>query len=249
MTLGNTTYLSSISPVKIKEKPSDKSVQVVSALYSDPVTSQLISEFRTVYKKEIESLDIKVGEDLKTNEEFNLLLKKLIIPLGQNTVEQLGFHPDLIENIALLTVFNAFIDLEDINIKLDYDIEFLANKDEIASKFWKYPYEIAAIIIPYNATRRQVKQFIDKNGKEMDEKINYNLSNRLRFSHIYKNSLIASEIIHLKDYENKSFSEISTILTDKYPDNEGISDESVIRVIYDRFKKNYWNLNPQINKK
>jgi len=243
MKLGDITILSSISPVQIKEKPSDKTIEMVAKLLANQEIQLISKKLREIYKQDVKGIDIKkmVGMDLRGDDVISNLLDTVLLAFPEQLVGEYGMHPDLMLNLTLLLYFNAFIDLEDIKINVDHPIEFLENKDEISSKFWKYPYEVCALMIPYNASRAEIKRFIDEHGEEIDEKIANNLLNRSVLSRPHKQAIRASEIVHKRDSEEKGFGKIATEMSDKYPDIPMLAEEANIRKIYYRHKK-YWKL-------
>src|SRR5262249_47577095 len=137
-----------------------------------------------------------------------------------------------IDQLMLLIIFNACVDLDYFTGSISRPIQFIVGKKNIASAMFEYPYEIGAILIPHISSQRQLIKWIEQNWQSMEEKMDSSLFKNPYLLKIYKNTVIATEIVDLRDNEKKTFPEICNVLTNEYPEDKRVTDEVWVKDAY-----------------
>lgn len=238
MRLEDITILSSISPVQLKTNPTPLTYEFIASFITNQELHHYIEQIRAIYNPN-NNADIKsfIGKNLFDNSEVAEVLNNTLLIFPEHLLSTYGIHKDFIINIALLMYFNAVIDIEDFQVFKNYDIELVATKKEITNKLWDLPYEACAIIIPYSSSARKLKKYIDNHTAEINNLMDKTLFKNTFLNKINENTEIATEIIILHDQDRKTFDDISKILTDKYPDNASLFEETYINKLYHRHKE------------
>lgn len=126
-------------------------------------------------------------------------------------------------SLFLLVVFRAFIDIPEDE---ESDIVYLADPGEIA-RFTKRLEEnmeqISAIALGSQCTKRELIDWINLNWYEIEPKMKRVLPILPKKGKVYKNVSLAQEAYEMRK-DGNTYNEISDILTDKYPDNQNVSD-------------------------
>jgi hypothetical protein len=236
MTIQDITFLKSASPVVLLDKkPSPETVELVSKIISRPDFNQFTAVIRQMYKFPEAGLDIKKYIGRKIGQTADIITDTTVwtIYMTVNEVKR-TLDPDdgPIDQLLLIVIFNAFIDLDYFTGSISRSIEFIVGKKEIASAMYDFPHEAGAIMLSYSTSKRQLHKWIDNNWESMEKKMDSKLLKNPWLIRVHRNTEIGIEIIDLKDNKHKSFSEISTILTDKYPEDLRVTDEVWIKDNY-----------------
>lgn len=242
MTSKDIIYLQSTDPITLLDKPSPESIEIVANFINNPVFNTFITNMRLNFRMPENGLDIKkqVGKPLTKSPQAGVdFIVWSIYLVVDNMRASLGLHESMVDQFVLLICFNAWIDFKYFKGFISYPIQFVLKKREIASKMFDYPNEIGAILIPYATTKHQFIKWIEENWKnEIESKLENtdNLTSNPFLIRLHRSIEISTEIIQLRDRENKSFSEISSILTDKYPNDDRVQSEEWVKETYYFFK-------------
>lgn len=235
MTIKDIIYLKSANPITILDKPSSETKEFVAKIITSPQFSEFTKTIRKLYGFPENGLDIKKYVGKKLGQDTDILTDTTVwsIYLVVNEMKR-SIDPEdgPIDQMMLLIIFNACIDLDYFTGSLTRSIDFIVGKKNIATAMFDYPYEIGAILLPYISSKRQLFAWIDKNWNDIESKMDSKLLKNPYLIRIHKNTELAVEIVDLKDNQHKSFSKISTILTDKYPEDKRLTDEVWIKDTY-----------------
>lgn len=237
------TVLKSISPITLLDIPNKQTVEVLAKITQDQQFQQFVVTMRKTYNQPPEGLNIKlfVGQDFKKlpylNNEFVQASFQII---ANNLKEKIGFDDSFIDQLILLIFFNACIDVEYFEGFISHPITFILGKKSIASTMFEYPHEVGAILIPFNISQNKLVSWIEKNWSTIQKQMDDTLTANPYILRMHKNTEIALEVIELRDQQKKKFSEITLILTEKYPEDERVCSEDWVKKIYHDYKE-LWN--------
>jgi hypothetical protein len=111
----------------------------------------------------------------------------------------------------------------------------VSGKEEISSIVNKYPTkELAAIFIPQSTSQRELITWIKENWSDIET--GNNTLGKFQTRGMPKNLEIGIEIGALLDQGN-TYSQISAILSEKYPKDERLADYNQVKIIYIRYKE------------
>lgn len=227
-------YLSSLDPIMIESNPSDLSVSFAKGLS--------------------ESLAFRKGQKALAKEKYGLGQKLLYANLGKSFYDlSLGEKArqyfqalpgcnlldktkplSLIDSLALLLAFNAFIDTRYLQNKSFPLFVYVSGKETIANLVAKYPIpQLSVILIPHNTSQTELTEWIQDNWQEI-EAGNKQLG-KFVTRKLPKNLEIGVEIGEWLD-QHKTYKEIATILFDKYPKDDRLADYNQVKTIHSRYK-------------
>jgi hypothetical protein len=235
MTIKDIIILSSITPLTVIDKPSEKTVELLAKIITDPEYLKFVGLLRQQYNFPKEGLSIKafIGKNLMDYPPFN---NEYIIStfkaISDNLCRNMGITSDFHIQMILLMLFNAFVNLESFGGSISKPIQFIVGKKNIAGATHDYSYEIGAIIIPYNTTKNKLIEWIRQNWSNIDKQIGDNLETNPYLLRVHRNTTLALEIIELKEEKKMTFPEIATYLFTKYPDDERVADETWVKDNY-----------------
>jgi hypothetical protein len=234
------TILKSVSPVEILDHPSPKTIEAIGKLINNPQYSQFRENVRKVNNVPENGFDINmlIGQNLyehpiMKNEQINYAMDLLISMLKK----QMDLSKEFAPQLYLLFFFNAFIDIEYFHGFISKPIQFILTKKKIAPALFDIDHEIGAILIPFSITRRQFDKWLDEHWDDMTDQKSKNIPVDPYVVKIHKNTVLGWEIIELKDKQEFSYSKISSILTDKYPDDDRVSDVAWVIKTYRDYKR------------
>lgn len=239
MEVNRITVLKSFSPIVLKDKPSDQTIEIVSKLSTNAQFLQIRDLMRRVYHVPKDGLSLHVQTDSKdlqlpteqAESIFYTLLWSASILRGK-----VDLADDFLPQMLLLFFYNAIIDFEDFKGFVSRPIRFLAGRSTVASAMCGLPYEAGVIIIPYAITKNKFKQWIKDNWDQVEKGLE-SLPDDPAGSRIHAKWLIALEIMDLRDRLGLSFSKVSDEMYNRYPDYEQLADEAYVRKIYFDYKK------------
>lgn len=245
MTLKDITVLKSINPITVLNHPSKKTIEYLAKLLQEPEYNNFLKIIHLHGNIPEEGFDIKkyIGKNFFKIPAFN---NKLILYSLQNTAHDLsknvGLSDDFNTQILLLLFFNAFIDVEFFDGYITTPVQFILGKKNITSQLFDYPQDVGAIIIPFSMSKTSLIKWIrdDRNWKNIQDQIDNNLTTNPYLLRLHKNTELALEIVDLKDNKKLTFSKISNLLSDKYPDDDRLKSENGIKKIYYDYKE-MWN--------
>lgn len=243
MKLADITILKSISPITILEPPSPKTKEALAMFLSDPRFILYVEKTRKMYNQPENGIDIKPFIDHNFND-LPYVNNEFVLPalniLADVMRREVGLADDFTQQLMLLIFFNAIIDVEYFDGFISQPIQFLLNRSVIASEMFKYPHEVGAILIPFNISQNKLVGWIEDNWENIKKQMDDNLTTNPYMLKTHRNTELALEIIDLKDKQKKTFKEVASILTDKYPDDPRVcADEWVKKIYYDY--KHLWN--------
>ena len=235
-------FLKSIAPITIEDLPSKESIEFAAQFIVG------LEDIRKQNQIPENGLDIKqfIGTDLfdPMIGDYNLLLSTLRI-FANNLKGTTGFDDSVVDQVLLLTYFNACIDLRCFTGFISQPMQFIVGRKNIASTIVDYPKEVGAILIPFIVNRTTLIQWIKNNWESMDKQINENFTANPFIIKTHKTTELLSEIYDLKDNKNMSFPQIASELTDKYPDNPHVVSEEWIKRLY-YYHKKIWKTLPKV---
>lgn len=236
MELQQIAFLKSIEPITIIDNPTNRSKEAVLKFIKDPFFSSRVYDLREQLNLPKGGADIKAlkGKDLLEPSVAPQFISIFLQIFPKQLVDRYGLAEDFMVNIALLVYFNAFIALEYFEGLVERDFEFVPTKALTAYKLHTFKYEAGSIIIPYHSSKQKLKDWIDKNWENIERDMDNHLFEGTGILEIHKNTVLGEEIDSLVKTE-KSFPEISTILTDKYPEDKRLTDPEQVRIIHKRY--------------
>jgi hypothetical protein len=227
-------YLKSLNPITIESNPSELTISFAKGL------SEKI-DFRRG-QKVLAKAKHGLGQALLY---ANLGKSFYDLPLGVKARQYFQALPgsnlldktkplSLIDSLALLLAFNAFVDtryLKNMSFPL---FKYVVGREEIARLVKQYPIpQLSAILIPHNTSQAEFITWVKENWQEI-ETGNKQLGKFVTKT-LSKNLEIGMEIGRWLD-QGKTYKEIATILFDKYPKDERLADYNQVKTIHSRYK-------------
>lgn len=227
-------YLKSLDPITIEPSPSEFTISFAKGLS--------------------ESLDFRRGQKVLAKEKYGLGQKLLYANMGKSFYDlplsdkaRQYFHTlpgcnlldktkplSLIDSLALLLSCNAFVDtryLKNMSIPL---FTYASGKEEIARLVKQYPTpHLSAILIPHNTSQTEFITWVKENWIEIE--VGNKQLGKFVTRHLPKNLEIGVEIGKWLD-QGKTYKEIAVILSDKYPNDERMTDFNQLKTIHGRYK-------------
>lgn len=236
MELPQISFLKSIKPITIIDNPSNRSKEAVLKFIKDPFFNSRVSTIRKQLSLPEGGADIKLieGKDLLEPTVAPQFISVFLQLFPKQLVDRYGLAEDFMVNIALLVYFNSFIALEYFEGLVERDFEFVPTKALTAYKLHTFKHEVGTILIPYHSSKQKFKDWIDKNWENMEQDMDNHLFEGTGILEIHKNTILGEEIDSLLK-EEKTFPDISTILTDKYPEDKRLTDPEQVRIIHKRY--------------
>lgn len=240
------TYLKSITPITVLDTPSKKTVEYMAKLLQDFEKMGSLEEMRKKLNIPEKGIDIKlfIGKNFS---DIPIINNELVLSAFQNHVntlsQPLGLSDNFLEQILLLFLFDAFIDVEYFDAFITQPIKFVVGKRNISDAMYDYSHEVSAIIVPFNVSQNKLNEWLRENGKDIDKQMEDNLPNDPYNLRLHDNTEIALEIVELKDKKKLSFIEITDLLSMKYPNDKRITGEEWIKKNYYQYKQ-IWNSLP-----
>jgi len=236
MELPQIVFLKSIKPITIIDNPSNRSIEAVLKFIKDPFFISRVTSIRKQLNLPESGADIKVleGKDLLEPTVAPEFISLFLQIFPKQLVDRYGIAEDFMVNITLLVYFNAFIALEYFEGLVERDFEFVPTKALTAYKLHTFKHEVGTILIPYHSSKKKFKDWVDKNWENMEKEMDNHLFEGTGILEVHKNAVLGEEIDSLLK-EEKTFPEISTTLTDKYPEDKRLTDPEQIRIIHKRY--------------
>lgn len=227
-------YLSSLDPITIESSPSELTISFAKGLS--------------------QSLAFRRGQKLLTKEKYRLGQVLLYanmgksfydLPLSDKARQYFQTLPgcnlldktktlSLIDSLALLLGFNAFVDTRYLKNTSFPLFTYASGKEEINGLVKQYPIpQLSAILIPHNTSQTEFITWVKENWVEI-ETGNKQLG-KFVTRQLPKNLEIGVEIGKWLD-QGKTYKEIATILFDKYPNDERLADYNQVKTIHARYK-------------
>lgn len=238
------TYLKSLNPIEISEKPSKETLELAAKLINNPEFKEFIKLLRTAYKFPENGLDLKpfVGknfDDLPIEKAETL---KLTLSLfASELITRMNLNPEFLNQIYLLVFFNSFIDLKYFEGLFSDKVDFAVTKTEAVCKIMGYKHEVATLIIPYNIKYEEFKKQTKKLWNKMQDEMDKNLSTDPYKIKLHENTELAMKITQLKEIDKLTFKQITEKLySESDGKNEKLSKEEYIKDVYFDYKR-LWN--------
>ena len=183
MIIKDITILKSLSPITILDKPSKKTIEFLAKIVQEPTFHEYVQAIRGMNNFPKDGIPINKfeGKNFKELPVFNNSLVRLAF---ENTMhdfcKDLGLSDDMNENMMLLFIFNAFIDIEYFEGFITKPIQFLLGRKNISSAMFDYDYEVGAIIIPFNLSQNTLVKWIENKAnwakiqQQMDDTLTKN---------------------------------------------------------------------------
>lgn len=191
MKLSDIIYLKSASPITLLDTPNPETKEFVAKIINSPAFSEFAVTIRKMYGFPESGLDIKkyVGKKLGQNTDILTDTTVWSIYLVVNEMKR-SIDPEdgPIDQMMLLIIFNACIDLDYFTGSLTRSFDFIVGKKNIATAMFDYQYEIGAILLPYISSKRQLIAWVDKNWDEMTNKMDSKLLKNPYLIRIHKNT-------------------------------------------------------------
>lgn len=232
-------YLKSTSPIIVLNNPSSETIELIGKLSQDS-SFQFVKEMRRKFRLSEDGLDITefIGKDLKElpymDNEFVDLTFQIV---SDNVRQEVGLSDEFIPQMKLLVFFNTIVDVKYFDGFVSHPIKFIFGKKNIASSMFDYPNEIGAITIPFNVSQNQLIKWIKDNWESIKTEMDENLTTNPYILKMHKNTQLALEVIELKENEKFKYAKICDELTNKYPEDERVSDEAWIKKLYHDYKQ------------
>lgn len=137
-------------------------------------------------------------------------------------------HSGLSGCFFLLIAFNAFI-----NFHRDPQFLFLVDQEDIVNEIQgskKSP--IGALIFFEQTSKRALINWINLNWEDMQDRV----EKLAKTPSVRSTNLSIAEEIHKLRGEGKKYAQISTLLSEKYPDDNRVYDESWVKETHRRYK-------------
>lgn len=228
-------FLKGIDPVEFVEIPSEQTVAFVQNYLSTPE----LLERKKLLRKSLnitQSLQefLVPGENLLDHPAFNdNVIGQYIFAMSQISLEKHNVGSEWQIQFVLLQLFDACIDFEYFQARIDSKFEFLVGKKNIASRMFDYPREVGAILVPYQSNKQQFKDWIDENWELMEKEMDQTLEEYTPFTKTYKNVELGREIDTLKKI-GKTYDQIAEYFTDKYPEDQRLMDTNIVKTMHHR---------------
>lgn len=231
--------LSSIRPLTIDTSPSKQMVQFGEMFLAHP----MIAGLRVSLSKAIPipeggyKIDEYLGKDFN---DIDILHKQffpiLTIFLPKTLLHQFNLTDEWLRFIAIAIFFNAIVDLnKNPGFLDDKPFVFVAGKKNIAAKLHDFEgQEILALLVPFHSSKQQYHQWIDNHWTEVERAMDHHLVKSVPFLDYLQNYSLGLEIESLRK-QDKTFKQISDILSSKYPDDDRLCDYGQIKIIHKRF--------------
>jgi hypothetical protein len=240
MTIKDIIILKSVAPIEILEKPSQKTIEALGKLVTDPQFTIIREAMRKAYNVPPNGYDIKqfIGQKYSNlplvNDDTAI---NMLLFMANSMRGEMDFADDFLPQLVLLFFFNAMIDSEYFKGFISRPIKFILGRANIAATMVNYPFEVGAILIPHTISQNTLTEWLKNNWSVIDKQLGDNLPGDPFGQKIHKNMEKAIEIIDLKDNKKYSYAKISTTLVDKYPDDELYADVAWIKKTYFDYKK------------
>lgn len=238
------TYLKSLNPIELVNKPSKDTLELVAKLINNPEFKGFITLLRTAYKFPENGLDLKpfVGrnfDDLPLEKAETLKLTLNIF--ASELIIRMNLNPEFLNQLYLLVFFNSFIDLKYFDGLFSDKVDYAVTKKEAVCKIMDSKHEVAIFILPYNIKYEEFKKQSKKVWNKMQDEMDKHLSSDPYKIKLHDNTELAMKIAVLKEKEKMSFNKIAEKL---YSESDGkdekISKEEYIKDVYYDYKK-LWN--------
>lgn len=200
---------------------------------------EILSVKETLFKlfPELKSFDITkyIGTNFL---DLPLLKNTQILATFQNTPGcnlHLGQANTLVDNNLLILYFNCCVNQRISSVEDPSIFAFFSGKQTIISRLGNYPSDhISAILIPLQTSKKQLIQWINDNWQSI--KTGNDRLPKFALDQLPKNLLLGKEIAEMKT-PSVTFSEISNILSEKYPKDIRLFDEAHVKTMYNRYMK------------
>ena len=228
--------LQSVAPIKLVKRPSVKTLEFLNNLIKTKGLEDFIILTREQFKLPKKGAEILplVGTNLYDLGDVIVNAYKLIV---DSFVRDTGLPQEYTLEIFLLVVFNSIVDLRYFKCEPSNPHEFIFGRRKIADKMWEYSHEVGAVIIPFDISKTKLKKWIDLNWESITADMNNNFTTNPIILGTHKNLLLEEEISHLKDVDNKSFTEIFKIFKEKYPKDRWKLSR-ITKIYYDARQRN-----------
>ncbi len=240
MTIKDIIFLKSVTPIAREKNPSPKTIEFATRFIHDFQASNFLVNTRKQFGLLETGVDIRpfIGKNLldpitSDGDSFYGAIQLIASSLRG----KMGLDDSVVDQMVLLIFFNACIDFRYFSGSITQPIRFVVGKGNIAKAAADNPQEIAAILVPFTTSQNGIVNWIKENWKNIDTQINDNLTSDPFLLKVHKNTVLASEIIDLKDNKNMTFSSIATHLTDTYPENLFVTSEEWVKKTYYDFKR------------
>lgn len=137
----------------------------------------------------------------------------------------------VVDQQLLLLYFGIYLDDPSLNKGKAEVFKFIYGKDKVLQFIKNYPIQtVGAIIVPFHTTKVELLRWIDDHWDEINKlsKLPECVSD-----HLPNNLKVGVEINQLLS-EKHTYAEIADRLSEKYPEDARLMDESQIKVIYHR---------------
>lgn len=240
MTTSDICILKSTEPLTFIENPSKETFEYLAKLSQNSEFSEFIKTTRSQFGITDKGLDIKpyVGQNLY---DLPYVSNQFVISALQIVVNdlkgKLGFSDDFIPQLILLVFFNAIVDVKHFEGFITKPIQFILGKKHIASEMFHYPYEVGAILIPFNISQNKLGKWIKDNWATIKKQMDENLTANPYILRMHKNTEIGMEIVEMRDEQKLSFPKITNLLSKKYLEDERTTSEEWVKKIYKDYKE------------
>lgn len=230
------TYLQSINPITIAKKVPKRTRDAFDSLLDNPEILR-VKETLSKSSPELKSFDITnhlginfLELPILKNEQLLLILKSTP---GCNL--HMGKVESIIDNIMLFQVFNCCLNQKIGKVEEPPIFVYLSGKQSILAELTTYPTnDLSVIVMPLKTSKKRLIDWINRNW-ELIQQSNRHLP-KFSLDQLPKNIAIGKEIADLRD-GGLTFSQITTKLSDQYPNDDRLLDESHVKTMYDRYKK------------
>lgn len=236
MELSQVVFLENVNPITILDNPSNRSKEAVLKFIKDDWFKKWVLLIRKQLNLPETGADIKelVGKNLYEPTVAPDYISLFLQIFPKQLTDRYGLADDFTTNITLIIYFNAFIALEHFQGLIERDFEFVPTKALTAYKLHTYKHETAAILIPYNSSKKKLKDWIDANWEDMEKQMDEHLFEGTGILKMHKNTILGEEIDNLYK-ENGTYPKVSTVLVDKYPNDLRLTDPEQVRIIHKRY--------------
>lgn len=230
------TYLKSVSPITESTKVSASTKEFVEKQLQDPKYRNLKKQLLPHFPELVDfSIEEHIGKNLSDIPLFQSDQMKSLFNFLPDCNLANGSISTVQDNAYALLLFNFVVDvgsLEPLDTKL---FAFRHGKDQILNTVTSYPNQkLSAILMPLSTSKAEFLNWVDENWHKIEE-ANNNLP-KFNATYLPKNLEVGEEIANMIG-EGKSFSKISLLLSDKYPNDDRFKSEDTLKKIYKRYSK------------
>lgn len=231
-----TIYLKLVSPITESIKVSASTKEFVEKQLQDQKYRNLKKQLLPHFPELIDfSIQDHIGKNISDIPLFQSdRMKSLFSTLPACNLAN-GKVATVQDNAYTLLFFNFVVDLgslEPLDTKL---FAFRHGKDQILNTVSNYPNQkLSVILMPLSTSKAEFQKWVDENWYKIEE-ANRKLP-KFTVTRLPKNLAIGEEIANMIG-EEKSFSEISSLLSDKYPNDDRFKSEDTLKKIYKRYSK------------